>query len=50
MVDKEQIMINGEIYNYCNGCELWNGHHCTGDRSYEFNSEKPIKRTMQKEE
>lgn len=38
MTDK-QIMINGEIYNYCNGCELWNGHHCTGDRSYEFNGE-----------
>lgn len=34
---KEQIIIDGKLYNPCNGCELWNGHHCTGDRSYEPN-------------
>lgn len=38
--NKNQITINSKIYNACNGCELWNGHHCTADRSYEFNSEK----------
>ena len=27
-------------YNKCEGCKLWNGHHCTGDRSYEPNGDK----------
>lgn len=35
--NKNQITINGKIYNACYGCELWDGHHCTADRSYEFN-------------
>lgn len=34
---KEQIIINGEVYNPCNGCELWDGEYCTGDKSYEPN-------------
>lgn len=27
-------------YNKCEGCKLWNGHHCTGARSYEPNSDE----------
>lgn len=37
MTDK-QIMIDGVKYNPCNDCELWNGHHCIGARSYEPNA------------
>lgn len=37
MRDK-QIMIDGVKYNPCNDCELWNGHHCIGARSYEPNA------------
>ena len=39
MTDKEQIIIDGEKYNKCNGCKLWDGYICTGDRSYEPNAE-----------
>lgn len=39
MTDKEQVIINGEKYNKCNGCKLWDGYICTGDRSYEPNAE-----------
>lgn len=39
MTNKEQIIIDGENYNKCNGCKLWNGYNCTGDRSYEPNAE-----------
>lgn len=39
MTDKEKIIINGEKYNACNGCKLWDGYICTGDRSYEPNAE-----------
>lgn len=39
MTDKEQIIIDGEKYNECNGCKLWDGYICTGDRSYEPNAE-----------
>lgn len=38
-MDKEQIIIDGEKYNACNGCKLWDGYICTGDRSYEPNAE-----------
>lgn len=27
-------------YNKCEGCELWNGHHCIGARSYEPNADE----------
>ena len=27
-------------YNKCEGCKLWNGHHCTGARSYEPNADE----------
>lgn len=27
-------------YNNCEGCKLWNGHHCIGARSYEPNSDE----------
>lgn len=27
-------------YNKCEGCKLWNGHHCTGAKSYEPNAEE----------
>lgn len=37
MRDK-QIMIDGVKYNPCNDCELWDGHHCIGARSYEPNA------------
>lgn len=37
--NKNKMTINGKIYNACYGCELWNRHHCTADRSYEFNGE-----------
>lgn len=37
MTDKEQITIDGKLYNPCNGCELWDGDYCTGDKSYEPN-------------
>lgn len=40
MTDKEKIVIDGVEYNPCNGCKLWNGHHCTGARSYEPNADK----------
>ena len=40
MTDTKHIIIDGEIYNPCDGCELWNGYHCTGDKSYEPNGEK----------
>lgn len=36
MTDKE-IIIDGEKYNPCNGCKLWDGGYCTADRSYETN-------------
>lgn len=39
MTDKEQIIVDGEKYNKCNGCKLWDGYICTGDRSYEPNAE-----------
>ena len=39
MADKE-IIIDGVEYNPCNGCKLWNGHHCIGARSYEPNADK----------
>lgn len=39
MTDKEQIIIDGKKYNKCNGCKLWDGYICTGDRSYEPNAE-----------
>ena len=29
-------------YNKCEGCKLWNGHHCTGARSYEPNAEEAL--------
>ena len=28
------------VYNKCEGCKLWDGHHCTGARSYEPNAEE----------
>ena len=37
MTDKERIIIQGKLYNPCNGCELWDGEYCTGDKSYEPN-------------
>ena len=37
MTNKEQIIIQGKLYNPCNGCELWEGEYCTGDKSYEPN-------------
>lgn len=40
MTDKEQIIIDGVEYNPCNGCKLWNGHHCIGARSYEPNADE----------
>lgn len=40
MPDKEQIIIDGVEYNPCNGCKLWNGHHCIGARSYEPNADE----------
>ena len=40
MNNKEQIMIDGVEYNPCNGCKLWNGHHCIGARSYEPNADE----------
>ena len=39
MTDKK-IIIDGVEYNPCNGCKLWNGHHCIGARSYEPNADK----------
>ena len=39
MTDK-QIIIDGVEYNPCNGCKLWNGHHCIGARSYEPNADE----------
>lgn len=27
-------------YNECEGCKLWDGHHCTGARSYEPNAKE----------
>ena len=38
MTNKEEIIIDGVKYNPCNDCELWNGHHCIGARSYEPNA------------
>ncbi len=38
MTDKE-IIIDGEKYNPCNGCKLWDGGYCTADRSYETNAD-----------
>lgn len=40
VLHKEQIIIDGVEYNPCNGCKLWNGHHCIGARSYEPNADK----------
>lgn len=40
MTDKEQIMNDLTKYNPCNGCKLWNGHHCIGARSYEPNADE----------
>lgn len=40
MTDKEQIIIDGEIYNPCNGCELWDRDYCTGDKSYQPNGKE----------
>lgn len=36
----KKIIIDGVEYNPCNGCKLWNGHHCIGARSYEPNADK----------
>lgn len=39
MIDKE-IIIDGVIYNKCNGCSLYDGNVCTGARTYEDNAER----------
>lgn len=39
MIDKE-IIIDGVIYNKCNGCSLYDGNICNGARTYEDNAER----------
>ena len=39
MADKE-IIIDGVIYNKCNGCFLYDGNVCTGAKTYEDNAER----------
>lgn len=39
MTDKE-IIIDGVIYNKCNGCSLYDGNICNGARTYEDNAER----------
>lgn len=39
MADKE-IIIDGVIYNKCNGCSLYDGNICTGAKTYEDNAER----------
>ena len=38
MTDK--IIIDGVIYNECNGCPLYDGNVCTGAKTYEDNAER----------
>ena len=40
MSTDRKIIIDGVEYNPCNGCILWNGHHCIGARSYEPNADE----------
>lgn len=35
-----KIIIDGAIYNKCNGCSLYDGNVCTGARTYEDNAER----------
>lgn len=39
MADKE-IIIDGAIYNGCNGCSLYDGNVCTGAKTYEDNAKR----------
>lgn len=36
----KEIIIDGVIYNECNGCSLYDGNVCTGARTYEDNAER----------
>lgn len=39
-MDKKEMIIDGVIYNKCNGCSLYDGNICTGARTYEDNAER----------
>lgn len=36
----KEIIIDGVIYNECNGCFLYDGNICTGAKTYENNAER----------